>query len=137
MCGGGGRRGGGAVSRKKKNPPTPSPENTPVKGPVCMWKTQVRRGEARRDPFQNAVRLKVSTTSVSSSSSSSSPSSSPFLSGSVVLLNVLGCRLTYQGQAETNVEAWFNIALRPRKPEGSLGRTAQDGHLDSHTAPEL
>ena len=34
----------------------------------------------------------------------------------------------------TNAEAWFNIALRPRKPEGSL---AQDGHLDSHTAPEL
>ena len=27
--------------------------------------------------------------------------------------------------------------LRPRKPEGSLGREAQDGHLDSHTAPEL
>ena len=37
----------------------------------------------------------------------------------------------------TNAEAWFNIALRPRKPEGSLGRTAQDIHLDSHTAPEL
>ena len=37
----------------------------------------------------------------------------------------------------TNAEAWFNIALRPRKPEGSLGRIAQDGHLDSHTAPEL
>ena len=37
----------------------------------------------------------------------------------------------------TNAEAWFNIALRPRKPEGSLGRTAQDGHLDSHTTPEL
>ena len=37
----------------------------------------------------------------------------------------------------TNAEAWFNIVLRPRKPEGSLGRTAQDGHLDSHTAPEL
>ena len=55
----------------------------------------------------------------------------------VVLLNVLGCRLTYKGQAETNAEAWFNIALCPRKPEGSLGRTAQEGHLDSHTAPEL
>ena len=25
---------------------------------------------------------------------------------------------------------------RPRKPESSLGRTAQDGHLDSHTAPD-
>ena len=37
----------------------------------------------------------------------------------------------------TSAEAGFNIALRPRKPEGSLGRTAQDGHLDSHTAPEL
>ena len=37
----------------------------------------------------------------------------------------------------TNAEAWFNIALRPQKPEGSLGRTAQYGHLDSHTAPEL
>ena len=37
----------------------------------------------------------------------------------------------------TNAEAWFNIALRPRKPEGSLGRTAQDDHLDPHTAPEL
>ena len=54
-----------------------------------------------------------------------------------MMLNVLGCQLTYQGQAETNAEAWFNIALRPRKSEGSLGRTAQDGHLDSHTAPEL
>ena len=37
----------------------------------------------------------------------------------------------------TNADAWFNNSLRPRKPEGSLGRTAQDGHLDSHTAPEL
>ena len=27
--------------------------------------------------------------------------------------------------------------LCPRKPEGSLGRTAQDGHLDSHTAPAM
>ncbi len=45
--------------------------------------------------------------------------------------------MTYQGQTETNAEAWFNKSLRPRKPEGSLGRTAQDGHLDSHTAPEL
>ena len=36
----------------------------------------------------------------------------------------------------TNAEAWFNVALRPRKPEGSLGRTAQDGHLDFLTAPE-
>ena len=34
-------------------------------------------------------------------------------------------------------EVWFNNSLRPRKPEGSLGRTAQDSHLNSHTAPEL
>ena len=53
------------------------------------------------------------------------------------MLNVLRCQLTYEGQAVTNAEAWFNTALRPRKPEGSLGRTAQGGHLDSHTAPEL
>ena len=32
---------------------------------------------------------------------------------------------------------YIYIALCPRKPEGSLGWTAQDGHLDSHTAPEL
>ena len=37
----------------------------------------------------------------------------------------------------TNATARFNNSLRPRKPEGSLGRTAQDVHLDSHTAPEL
>ena len=37
----------------------------------------------------------------------------------------------------TNAEARFNKSLRPRKPEGSLGRTAQNVHLDSHTAPEL
>ena len=37
----------------------------------------------------------------------------------------------------TNAEVRFNNSLRPRKPEGWLGRTAQDGHLDSHTAPEL
>ena len=56
-----------------------------------------------------------------------------------MLLNVLGCRLTYQGQAETNAEAeaWFNIALCPRKPEGSLGRTAQEGHLDFHLVLKL
>ena len=29
------------------------------------------------------------------------------------------------------------IALRPQKPSGSLGRKAQDGYLDFHTAPEL
>ena len=37
----------------------------------------------------------------------------------------------------TNAEARFNKSLHPRKPEGSLGWTAQDVHLDSHTAPEL
>ena len=37
----------------------------------------------------------------------------------------------------TNAKAWFNKSLHPRKPEGSLGWTAQDVHLDSHTAPEL
>jgi len=37
----------------------------------------------------------------------------------------------------TSAEARCNKSLRPRKPEGSLGRTAQDVHLDSHTAPEL
>ena len=37
----------------------------------------------------------------------------------------------------TNAEARFNNSLGPRKPEGSLGRTAQDVHLDTHTAPEL
>ena len=37
----------------------------------------------------------------------------------------------------TNAEARFNKSLRPQKPEGSLGRKAQDVHLDSHTAPEL
>ena len=36
----------------------------------------------------------------------------------------------------TNAEARFNNSLRPRKPEGSLGRTAQNVHLDSHTAPQ-
>ena len=36
----------------------------------------------------------------------------------------------------TNAEA-LNKFLRPRNSEGSLGRTAQDVHLDSHTAPEL
>ena len=54
-----------------------------------------------------------------------------------LILNVLRCQLTYQGQVVTNAEAQFNKSLRPRKPEGSLGRTAQDVHLDSHTAPEL
>ena len=37
----------------------------------------------------------------------------------------------------TTAEARFSNSLRPRKPEGSLGRTAQDGQLDSHTAPDL
>ena len=37
----------------------------------------------------------------------------------------------------TNAEARFNKSLRPRKPEGLLGRTAQDVHLDSYTDPEL
>ena len=54
-----------------------------------------------------------------------------------LMLNVLRCQLTYWGQVVTSAEARFNKCLRPRKPEGSLGRTAQDVHLDSHTPPEL
>ena len=54
-----------------------------------------------------------------------------------LMLNVLRCQLTYWGQVGTNAEARFSKSLRPRKPEGSLGRTAQDVHLDSHTAPAL
>ena len=58
--------------------------------------------------------------------------------GGEVMLNVLRCPLTYQGQVVTNAEARFNNSLRPRKPaEGSLRRTARDGHLDSHTTPKL
>ena len=53
------------------------------------------------------------------------------------MLNVLRCQLTYSGQVVTNAEARFNKYLHPRKPEGSLGQTAQDVHLDSHTALEL
>ena len=37
----------------------------------------------------------------------------------------------------TSAEAWFNVALRPKKPYGSIGRGAQDDHPDFHTAPEL
>ena len=37
----------------------------------------------------------------------------------------------------TNAEARFSKSLRPQKPEGSLGRRAQDVHLDSHTAAEF
>ena len=54
-----------------------------------------------------------------------------------MLLSVLRCQLTYQGQVVTNAEARFSKSLRPRKAESSLGWTAQDVHLDSHTAPEL
>ena len=54
-----------------------------------------------------------------------------------LMLNVLRCQLIYLGQIVTNAEARCNKSLRPRKPEGSLGLTAQDVHLDSHTAPEL
>ena len=51
-----------------------------------------------------------------------------------VLLNVLRCQLTYNGQVVTNAEVRFSKSVRPRKPEGSLGRTAQDVHLDSHSS---
>ena len=40
-----------------------------------------------------------------------------------LMLHVLRCQLTYSGQVVTNAEARFNKSLRPRKPEGSLGRT--------------
>ena len=53
------------------------------------------------------------------------------------MLNVLRCQVTFWGQVVTNAKARFNDSLRPLKPEGSLGQTAQDVHLDSHTAPEL
>ena len=53
-----------------------------------------------------------------------------------VLLNVLRCQ--FSGTSCDQCRSTFNNSLRPRKPEGSLGRTAQDVHLDSHTAaPEL
>ena len=45
--------------------------------------------------------------------------------------------LTCWGQTVTNACAWFSVTLPPQKPSGSLGRGAQGGHLDFHTAPEL
>ena len=45
-----------------------------------------------------------------------------------MMLNVLRCQMTYQGQAETRAKAWFSIALRPQKPEGSLGRPPRLSH---------
>ena len=33
-----------------------------------------------------------------------------------VELQVLGCRLTYEGQIVSNAEARFSVALRPQKP---------------------
>ena len=57
--------------------------------------------------------------------------------GDELMLSVLRCQLTCWGLVVTNAEARFNNSLRPRKPEGSFGRTAQDVHLHSHTAPEL
>ena len=49
-----------------------------------------------------------------------------------MLLTVLICQLTYPGQAETNAEALvqYSFTSTEKKPEGSLGRTAQDGQLD-------
>ena len=56
-----------------------------------------------------------------------------------VLLNVLaGMSVDKSGTSwDQCVNFFFNFALRPRKPWGSFGRTAQDVHLDSHTALEL
>ena len=48
-----------------------------------------------------------------------------------LMLNVLRCHETYQGQVVTNAEARFNNSLRPRKPEDSLGRTAQDINMST------
>ena len=42
---------------------------------------------------------------------------------------------TQDGQASGHTRRTVGHARRT--PEGSLGRTTQDGHLDSHTAPEL
>ena len=54
--------------------------------------------------------------------------------GDDIELRVLGWHIR---DTVTSAEAWLCVALRPQKPFGSLGRKAQDGHLDFHTAPEL
>ena len=50
------------------------------------------------------------------------------------MLNVLGVSLHY---IRDKLRPMVQFALHPQKPWGSLGWTAQDGHLDSYTAPEL
>ena len=40
-----------------------------------------------------------------------------------VMLNVLGCRLTYYGQAETNAEAWFNMTQCPKSAKSDTYHT--------------
>ena len=55
-----------------------------------------------------------------------------------MMMMSLDVGLTFKGKTVTNACAWFSVALRPQKPKGSLGRGAQDGHLDFHRArPEL
>ena len=55
-----------------------------------------------------------------------------------IKLNVLGYRVDILGtncdQCVSMVQCCFTST---RKPQGSLGRGTQDGHLDFHTAPEL
>ena len=51
--------------------------------------------------------------------------------------DILRARQSVVTNAEALRDGCVMNSLRLRKPEGSLGRTAQDGHLDSHTAPEL
>ena len=43
------------------------------------------------------------------------------------------------GEGRVTVDLFFlsSVALHRQKPPGLLGRGAQDGHLDFHTAPEL
>ena len=53
-----------------------------------------------------------------------------------VMLNVLRCQLTL-GTSCDQCRSMVQYCFTSTEPEGSLGRTAQDGHLDSHTAPEL
>ena len=50
----------------------------------------------------------------------------------IVLLNVLGCRLTYYFISFY----YINIMDKQRHEHGSILLYVQDGHLDFYTAPE-
>ena len=114
------------VHARARNTPPGSTPTTPARNSYSQWHDLIQAKHAL--PFPTPPITLAATLAANARAADDGDDDEVLLKCPRMSADILGTSCH-----DGNAEARFNVALRPRKPEGALGRPAQDGHLDSQS----